>query len=404
MNTNIVPLLSEEISFNPLNKNEYFIHQVVYDHRIKISADLYNFVQLIDNQKDLNNIVEEYNQKYNSSLTVEIAYGFLYDNLAVYGIIQSDKIAIKQSQKPNYIRLNFIVINERIVAKFTRQLHFLFQSKISKAILLLGFLTLGYCFYTFSQQIFHTGVTKSQWLFYFGLSFIGVTFHELGHASAAHHYGAKHGGIGGGFYLFMPVYFADVTDIWKLPKRQRIVVNLAGMYFELIYVLFLIWMGLLFNHPVLMIFGCFILLSSLRNLNPFLRSDGYWVLSDAIEKPNLMVHGFFQITQIFKSKKGWSVLDHFLLIYGLITYSMILFFVYYVLIRNPDSILYFPQNVKHFIENLFLKSGQFSIVELGRLFIPALFFYLIFGLLKKFVPFLIRRGKRVLLKMRIIRL
>jgi len=94
-----------------------------------------------------------------------------------------------------------------------------------------------------------------------------------------HHFGAKHGGIGGGFYLLMPVYFADVTDIWKLTKKQRITVNLAGLYFEMIYAVVLIGAGLIFNHSTLILLSCVFLLSTLNNANPFVRSDGYWVLS-----------------------------------------------------------------------------------------------------------------------------
>jgi putative peptide zinc metalloprotease protein len=399
MKTNIVPLLSNEITFNPINKNEYFIHQTVYNHRIKISSELYQFIQLIDNQSTLKSIVCNYNLKYNSTVTIEFAYEFLYNRLATYGIIQSDEVLVKADQKPNYMKLNFIVISEKRVSIFTKKLHFLFNSKISKVIIVTAFLLLPFCFYNYNYQIFHSSLQKSQWLFFFIFSFIGVTFHEFGHASAAHHYGAKHGGIGGGFYLFMPVYFADVTDIWKLPKQQRIIVNLAGMYFEMIYVLLLILIGLLFKFPILIIFGCIILISTLRNLNPFIRSDGYWVLSDAIEKPNLMMHGFIKIKQIFQAKKDWKKLDYFVLIYGLICYSFLLFFVYFVLIKNPDSILYFPQNCTQFIQNLLSENGQFSLADLGKLFVPLLFFYLIFGLAKSFLPFLKENLKKILAKL-----
>lgn len=386
MKTNIVPLLSKEVTFNPLNKNEYFIHQTVYDHRVKISLELYNFIKLIDNEKELKSIIYEYNIKYNSNLTFEFSYGLLYNKLALYGIIKSNEITIKPNQKPNYIKLNFIVISEKTVSRFTKHLHFLFKPIIIKSIVLIALLMLIFCFYNFNYQIFNTNILKSDLLFFFILSFIGVTFHEFGHASAAHHYGAKHGGIGGGFYLFMPVYFADVTDIWKLPKQQRITVNLAGMYFELIYVLFLISIGLIIKFPILIIFGCIILISSLRNLNPFIRSDGYWVLSDAIEKPNLMVHGLIKINQIFKPKSLWTKMDYFLLCYGFISYSFILFFVYFIVIKNPNSVLYFPQNIIKFFQNLFYENAKFSLAELGKLFIPILFFYLVFGFVKSYIP------------------
>lgn len=385
MKTNIIPLLSEEITFNSLNKNEYFIHQIVYDHRIKISTELYNFIQLIDNKKELKDIVNEYNFKYNFNLTIEFAHDFLYNKLALYGIVVKDKIRIKPSQKPNYIKLNFIVISEKSVSRITKYFNFLFTPKILGVTIFLALIIFTFCFYNFNYQIFHTSLSKSNWIFFFVLSFIGVTFHEFGHASAAHHYGAKHGGIGGGFYLFMPVYFADVTDIWRLSKHQRIAVNLAGMYFELIYVLFLNSIGLIFEFPILVIFGCIILMSSLRNLNPFVRSDGYWVLSDIIEKPNLMDHGFIKIKQIFKSKLRWTKMDYFLLCYGFICYCFIFFFVYFVVIKNPNSIIYFPKNIANFFNNLFNENNQFSLNELGRLLVPILFFYLVFGFIKSLI-------------------
>ena len=57
-------------------------------------------------------------------------------------------------------------------------------------------------------------------------------FHELGHASACKYFGVRHGGVGFGLYLTFPVLYTDVTEIWKLNRRQRCVVNWAGVYFQ----------------------------------------------------------------------------------------------------------------------------------------------------------------------------
>lgn len=391
MNKNIVPKLSNDITIHPLNKKDFFIHQTIYDHRVKVSSELNDFIKLIDNKENLSEIVTQYNLKYNTSLTIEFAYDFLYSKLAKYGIIESDIVEVLISTKPNYIKLNFIVINERIVGLFTRKLKLLFSPKILKLTLLVSIIIIAISFYNLNLVIFQSTLPKSHWLYLFILSFIGVTFHEFGHASAAHHYGAKHGGIGGGFYLFMPVYFADVTDIWKLPKNQRIVVNLAGMYFELIYVAFLIITGFLLNFQQLIIISCIYSISIIHSLNPFARSDGYWVLSDIIEKPNLMRHGYIKIKEAFKPEIKWKKIDFFVFYYGLISYLFIILFVYFVVIKNPNSILYFPQNVYEFIKNIFKKNAEFSLMELGKLAMPMLFFYLLFGFFK---PLLIKIFKR----------
>lgn len=382
MSKNIIPQLSDDIVIHTINKNEFFIHQTVYDHRVKISSELYDFLKLIDNSKDLATIVNEYNSKYESILTEGFAKDFLYNKLAKYGIIIDETTTIKSNTKPSYLKLSFIFISKKRVSKITKYLKYLFIPKVIFCMFFLSFIIIIFSFYILRDQIFHSTITKPEWMIFFTLSFIGVTFHEFGHASAASYYGAEHGGIGGGFYLFMPVYFADVTDIWKLTKQKRIIVNLAGIYFELIYVFILILFGYIFDYTILIMLSCIFSLSILHSLNPFLRSDGYWVLSDAIEKPNLMSHGFIKITQIFRRKNSWLFLDYFILIYGLISYSFILFFLYFVIVKNPNSILYFPQNLKHFFENIFYDNGSFSLVELGKLFIPLLFFYLVFGILK----------------------
>jgi putative peptide zinc metalloprotease protein len=385
MNKNIIPRLSNDIEYYPINQDEFFIHQIEFDHRIKISFELYQFLQLIDNYSDLADIVKKYNESYNSKLTIEFAYDFLYKKLARYGIIESNEIEIKPNEKPNYLKLSFIVISEQTVSKVTKYLRFLFLPNVMKKVILVSSVIILFSFYQFHTQIFYSGIQKTEWLQLFLLAFLGVTFHEFGHASAAHYFGAKHGGIGGGFYLFMPVYFADVTDIWRLQKHQRIVVNLAGMYFEFIYTMLLILTGIIFKNNLIVIIASIYSLTILRNLNPFIRSDGYWVLSDAIEKPNMMSHSFQRVKNIFKSKNNWKKIDYFLLVYGLISYSFILFFLYFVLILNPNSILYFHRNVYNFINAIFTPNSQISIADFGKLLVPFFFFYMVFGFIKKIV-------------------
>jgi len=382
MNTNLVPQLSDKISFHSINKEEYFIHQIEFDHRVKISKKLYDFLLLIDGKKNLETLIEIYNEKHNGQLTISFSFDFLYNKLAKFGIVQCIDVEIRPNKKPNYLKFSFVVINGKTVSKFTEHLKFLFLPKVMKIILGIATVILTICFYSFYDQIFHANIAKSQWLLFFFLGFIGVTFHEFGHASAADYFGAKHGGIGGGFYLFRPVYYADVTDIWKLAKGERIIVNLAGMYFELVYTLLLIFIGTLLHYQLLIVLACIYSIGILLNLNPLIRSDGYWVLSDALEKPNLMDHGGKRIKQIFKSKKNWKIIDYFLLLYGSVSYIFMIFFIYCMVIKNPSSVIYFPQNVLHFVENIFIANSHFSLAEFGKLLMPFFFYYMIIGWIK----------------------
>lgn len=76
-------------------------------------------------------------------------------------------------------------------------------------------------------------------------------FHELGHASACKYFGVRHGGIGFGLYLNFPVLYTDVTEVWKLNRAQRCVVNLAGVYFQSYWLIALLTAFLLTGNDIL---------------------------------------------------------------------------------------------------------------------------------------------------------
>lgn len=65
-------------------------------------------------------------------------------------------------------------------------------------------------------------------------------FHEIGQASAARYFGVESGEIGIGLYLNFPVLYTDVSNIRKLPLKQRCIVNIAGVYFQSILLVILI--------------------------------------------------------------------------------------------------------------------------------------------------------------------
>ncbi|MEZ0611334.1 hypothetical protein ACAW74_22675 [Fibrella sp. WM1] len=124
--------------------------------------------------------------------------------------------------------------------------------------------------------------------------------HELGHASATRRFGLDPGDIGFGFYLIFPVFYADVSVIWALDRTRRIVVNLGGIYFQLL--LNGLFVAVAYAFPATYLFlSPIIILNSLvmlYSLNPFLRYDGYWIYSDLFNLPNLRT----------QSRRYWATL------------------------------------------------------------------------------------------------
>jgi hypothetical protein len=116
----------------------------------------------------------------------------------------------------------------------------------------------------------------------YALVWVVRAIHELGHAAAAHRFGARLGGVGYGLYAGMLVLFTDLSDAWRLPRRHRVVVNLGGVYFQfLASSLFAVW-ALVTTSPVARLVVVMNLVGLLYTANPVLRTDSYWVLVDML--------------------------------------------------------------------------------------------------------------------------
>jgi len=111
--------------------------------------------------------------------------------------------------------------------------------------------------------------------------------HEFGHATACRNFDCNHGGIGVGLYLIFPVFFADVTSAWRLSKYQRAVIDLGGLYFQAILLIFIDLIALHLNSALCAKLSTVITFTMLYTLNPFLKFDGYWLLSDLSGETNL---------------------------------------------------------------------------------------------------------------------
>jgi putative peptide zinc metalloprotease protein len=117
--------------------------------------------------------------------------------------------------------------------------------------------------------------------------------HELGHAVAVKAYGGSCHEMGLMFLVLMPVPYVDASGATGFPdKRRRMVVGLAGMMAELAVASAALWLwtwsqpGVFKSalHQAIVLAG---ITTLIFNANPLLRYDGYYVLADWLEIPNL---------------------------------------------------------------------------------------------------------------------
>ena len=120
-----------------------------------------------------------------------------------------------------------------------------------------------------------------------GLTLTCALVHECGHAAACRYGGARPGEIGVGMYLVWPAFFTDVTDSYRLSRWGRVRTDLGGIYFNGLFAVLLTGGFALTHAKVLVTAALVVHLDALRQLMPFVRLDGYYLVSDLIGVPDL---------------------------------------------------------------------------------------------------------------------
>lgn len=124
------------------------------------------------------------------------------------------------------------------------------------------------------------------------------TCHEMGHALTAKRYGCRVPTMGLAFLVMWPVAYTDTNEVWKLPdRRKRLTVASAGIVTELGIAAWatLAWVWLPEGGPkqVAFLLSTTTWISTLViNASPFMRFDGYYILSDYLGLPNLHNRAF----------------------------------------------------------------------------------------------------------------
>jgi putative peptide zinc metalloprotease protein len=130
-----------------------------------------------------------------------------------------------------------------------------------------------------------------------GLTIASALFHECGHAAGCRYGGARPGRIGAGIYLVWPAFFTNVTDSYRLSRAGRLRTDLGGLYFNMIFMLVLAACYAATSAEILLLVIALTHLEMLEQLLPFVRFDGYFILSDLVGVPDL----FARVTPVLRS-------------------------------------------------------------------------------------------------------
>ncbi len=133
----------------------------------------------------------------------------------------------------------------------------------------------------------HALTPRLFWLLALG-NYLGLFIHELGHAAACVRCGISPGPIGVCLYWVLPGFYTEVNQAWRLPARKRLLVDAGGIFFSLICATLALLCYLATGRMIFALLCSIYDVTVAINLVPFLRMDGYWMISDGLGIPNLM--------------------------------------------------------------------------------------------------------------------
>jgi len=274
----------------------------------------------LDGATPLDVIRERTEEQFGAALTVETLNAFI-QNLDKIGLLDTGKSAAKRGAgrgpriRGNLLYLRFAFFDpDRLLSRLVPRLRFLFTRRF---LLLSGMPILLALAITFANAREIAGdlprlYQASAILPFFALILIVASIHEFAHGLACKYFGGEVHELGFMVMYFQPAFYCNVSDAWLFPeKSKRLWVGFAGPYLELVlWALATIAWRLTepdtwINYTALIVMT----LSGLRSFldfNPFVKLDGYYLLSDYLEIPNLRRRSFKYVGDGVKRLLGFG--------------------------------------------------------------------------------------------------
>ncbi len=262
---------------------------------IQMSRLLYLVAEAADGRRDFAQIAERVSEEFGRLVSAENVRFLVEEKLDPLGVLAQDNDdgstpeELERSTPLLGVRFRLGLVPEGVVSRLTVPFLPLFWPPVVLAVLC-GLLALDVWLvfvHGVGQGVRDVSNQPSLVLAFFLLEMGAMAWHELGHATACRYGGAKPGKVGVGIYIVWFVFFSDVTDSYRLDKVGRLRTDCGGLYFDAILTLGLAGAYFLTGFEPLLAVALFNQLASLDELSPFLRFDGYYIVSDLTGVPDL---------------------------------------------------------------------------------------------------------------------
>ena len=276
----------------------------------------------IDGATPVEAIRQRAEEQFGAPLSAEALNRFI-QNLAAAGLLENGQAGRKRRGlgrrrriRGSLLHLRFPVCDpDRLFGRLAARMRLLFtrQFMIVSAVFILGALTVAISNWEIYQgdipRLYRLSAIPLIALTLFGI----ITAHEFAHGLTCKHFGGEVRELGIMLIYFQPAAYCNVSDAWLFPeKARRLLVAFAGPYFELFVwsLATLIWrltdVETWINYLALIAMTTSGI-KTLFNFNPLIKLDGYYLLSDYLEIPNLRRKAFRYIGHRLKRLFGLAV-------------------------------------------------------------------------------------------------
>ncbi len=258
---------------------------------VQISELLYLVADSCDGRRELPQIAEQVSERCGKQVSTDNVTTLL-DKLRPLGVVTAadgSSPAVEEVDPFLALRFRTSLVSERGTQLLTLPFRPLFWLPI---VLLTVAGLVAYDLWLFFQHGLAQGLRESlnkpaTFVLVAGLVVLSAAFHEIGHATACAVGGARPGRMGAGVYLAWPAFYTDVTEAYTLDRRGRLRTDLGGIYFNALFVLGLGLAWRLTGFEPLLLVSFLLQIEIVHQMLPFLRLDGYYVLSDIAGVPDL---------------------------------------------------------------------------------------------------------------------
>ncbi|RYC68227.1 zinc metalloprotease [Spirosoma sordidisoli] len=377
-------LITPGTSIHEFDKSNWVIHSAE-GRNFLVNEATFRLYNILATAPGLSEAKQAFDDQFGLNLDLEQFKAVLAKSLGGYNVLVNDEVPTRPVLTGNYLKLKVEFMPAWLVHALSKPFQWLYDPAVFWIAFLICASVVPVVYLVAAPD--HV-LAKTNYGLYLGLLYATMIVHELGHIGACARCGLKHGGVGFGFYFIMPVMYADITEIWLANRSRRIIANLAGVFNEVLYASILALVYWLTGNETYLAVALTVVTMVAWQFNPFVRFDGYWVLSDLTNTPNLLQ----KANDTFQRGTRWPALKAFvtrplltlrqtplrhtgLFAYALLNTLLWVSIMLYTFIVHRETVLHFPAIVWH----LFNKAmdGQLAWTDISRKYLTVLLFYIL---------------------------